>query len=50
MISTPDRRRAIVLADEARAQGVRLEAVCRELGITVRTYQRWARDGELREN
>ena len=48
MISTPDRQRAIALIEDARAQGARLEAACRELGITARTYQRWTRDGELR--
>ena len=50
MISTPDRQRAIALIEDARAQGARLEAACRELGITARTYQRWTRDGELRED
>jgi hypothetical protein len=34
MISTPDRQRAIALIEEARARGARLEAACRELGIT----------------
>ena len=50
MISTPDRQRAIALIEDARAQGARLDAACRELGITARTYQRWTRDGELRED
>ncbi|MDR5865158.1 helix-turn-helix domain-containing protein, partial [Halomonas campisalis] len=50
MISTPDRRRAVALIEEARAQGARLEAACRELGITARTYQRWTRDGDIRED
>ncbi|WP_299310363.1 IS3 family transposase [uncultured Halomonas sp.] len=50
MISTPDRQRAIALIEEARAQGARLEAACRELGITARTYQRWTRGGELHED
>ncbi|WP_253445214.1 helix-turn-helix domain-containing protein [Halomonas sp. Y3] len=50
MISTPDRRRAIALIEEARAQGARLETACRELGITARTYQRWTRGGTLHED
>jgi transposase-like protein len=50
MISTPDRQRAVVLIEGARAQGARLAAACRELGITARTYQRWSRDGDLRED
>lgn len=50
MISTPDRRHAIALIDNARAQGARLAAACRKLGISARTYQRWTREGELRED
>jgi|AntDeeMinimDraft_5_1070356.scaffolds.fasta_scaffold13020_2 transposase InsO family protein len=50
MISAPDRQHAVELIDEARAQGARLEAACRELGITARTHQRWTRDGGLRED
>lgn len=50
MISTPDRQRAIALINEARHQGARLAAACRELGITARTYQRWTRDGDVRED
>lgn len=50
MISTPDRRHAIALIDNARAQGARLAAACRELGMSARTYQRWTREGDLRED
>ena len=50
MISPPDRRHAIALIDNARAQGARLAAACRELGMSARTYQRWTRDGGLRED
>ena len=36
MISTPDRRRAVSLIDEARAAGARLKPSCGVLGITAR--------------
>lgn len=41
MISTPDREQAILLIDEARASGARLEPACAELGLTRRVYGRW---------
>jgi putative transposase len=47
MISTQDRAEAVELIDEAVAGGARKAAACVELGITVRTQQRWHRDGEL---
>ena len=48
MISTPDRRRAVSLIDEARAAGARLKPSCGVLGITARTYQRWTQGGAVR--
>ena len=45
LISAPDRRKAIELIDEARANGARLKPACAVLGITARTYQRWTREG-----
>ncbi len=45
MISTPNRCRAVELIDEAMAQGARQEKACALLGISVRTYQRWTREG-----
>lgn len=36
---------AAQLISEANAAGARLELACSELGISVRTYQRWMRDG-----
>ncbi|MGI6782311.1 MAG: helix-turn-helix domain-containing protein [Acholeplasmataceae bacterium] len=45
LISAPDRAKAVKLIDEARASGARLEPACRELGISVRTYQRWVGNG-----
>ena len=57
MISAPDRRQAVGLIREACQGGARLKRACAELGIDVRTYQRWrgsapvkadARPGALR--
>lgn len=50
MISAPDRRRAVELIEDARAQGARLEPACRALGIAARTYQRWTQEGGIRED
>ncbi len=47
MISVPDRRQAVELIDEAHQGGARLAMACAQLGMSVRTYQRWTRDGEL---
>ena len=48
MISTPDRKRAVQLIDEAVAAGARKFKACEELGIAVRTYQRWTEEGEVK--
>jgi transposase InsO family protein len=45
MISAPDRRRAFELIEQAMAQGATQERACELLGISVRTYQRWTREG-----
>jgi hypothetical protein len=45
MISTQDRRQAITLIDEAVAAGARRAHACALLGLSVRTVQRWTRDG-----
>lgn len=45
MISTPDRQASLQLIDAARAQGARLVPACAELGVDVRTDQRWRRLG-----
>lgn len=45
MTSARDRQYAVALVDEARHQGARLSAACRELGIGMNTYRRWARGG-----
>ena len=41
MISTPDRQHAIALIEEAHGAGARWSRACAEVGIDVRTYQRW---------
>jgi len=43
MISTPDRQRAVELMTEAHQAGARRHRACQELGLTVRTVQRWTR-------
>lgn len=48
MILHPDRKKAVTLIDEAHLAGARKWRACGELGITVRTYQRWVKDGEVK--
>lgn len=48
MISAPDRQAAVELINEAMASGARQRLACAELGITVRTLQRWNREGSVR--
>ena len=50
MISTPDRQQAVTLIDAARAAGARLSPACAVIGITIRTHQRWTREGGVRED
>jgi transposase InsO family protein len=47
MISSPHRQQAVELIQQARLSGARLPPACIELGIDVRTYQRWTRGGKL---
>ena len=46
MINVPDRLLCISLIREAVQSGCRLEKACGELGLSLRTFQRWVRDGE----
>jgi transposase InsO family protein len=46
MISAPDRIRAIELIDEACRAGARCAPACEALGLSVRSYQRWRRQGD----
>ena len=48
MISAPDRRQAVGLIREALRRGARLKRACAELGIDVRTYQRWRDEAEVK--
>ena len=50
MISTPDRRQAIALIDEAVGAGARQARACQLLGLSLRTVQRWRRDGDVTED
>ena len=46
MTSPSDRLNAISLIDEANRAGARLKVAARELGLSIRTYQRWKKEGE----
>lgn len=49
MISTPDRRKAVILIEEAVAGGAAAKKACEALRISVRTYERWSSPhGEIR--
>jgi putative transposase len=48
MIGAPDRKRAVRLIEETVAAGARRANACREMGISVRTLQRWTEEGELK--
>ena len=48
MISTPDRERAVRLIKETTAAGARTFKVCDEMGLSMRTYQRWTREGKVK--
>lgn len=48
MICPADRQHAVTLIQEAQQAGARLPPICRELGIAVRTYQRWTRGGGIK--
>lgn len=50
MIGTRDRRQAIELIEEAVAAGARKARACALLGLSLRTVQRWTRDGGVTED
>ena len=50
MISTQDRIIAVELINEARENGARLIPACKVLNITDRTYQRWTKEGDIKED
>ena len=45
MISTPDRQRVILLINEAHDAGARLKPACAIICISLRTFQRWNKEG-----
>jgi transposase InsO family protein len=45
MISAPDRQEAVALINEAVGNGSRKCLACREVGITLRTFERWVAKG-----
>lgn len=47
MISASDRQRAVELMTEAHQAGARRHQACQHLGLTLRTVQRWTRQGTL---
>jgi len=50
MISTPDRRQTVELIETAMAQGASQKKACDLVGISVRTYQRWTRNGGVEQD
>lgn len=50
MISPTDRRTAVALITEAVAGGARKRQACEQMGITLRTLERWVHDGQVRED
>jgi transposase InsO family protein len=50
MISHSDRKLTVELIQEANKNGARLASACKELNISVRTYQRWVKEENVRED
>ena len=48
MISPSNRALAVELIQEANQNGARLAKACEELHISVRTYERWVEDGDVK--
>jgi Transposase and inactivated derivatives len=48
MISTPSRREAVMLIQEANRAGARLAVACQAANISIRTYERWIEGSEIR--
>jgi transposase InsO family protein len=47
MIGAPDRERAVQLIRETVDAGAGTARACEEMGISLRTFQRWTREGEV---
>lgn len=50
MISTPDRRNAVELIEEAEVNGASAEKACEALEISHRSYQRWTQETGIKED
>ena len=50
MIGAPDRKRAVKLIKETVDAGARTASACQEIGISMRTFQRWTREGEVKSD
>ena len=50
MISDPDRAEVVSLIQEASQAGCRLAVACREIGISLRTLQRWQVNGHIQSD
>jgi putative transposase len=48
MIRPADRQQAVALITEAQRAGARLAPACAELGLDLRTYERWTREAVLK--
>ena len=48
MISTADRRQTVSLINDACRDGARLAQACQVVDISIRTYQRWTTNGEVK--
>jgi transposase InsO family protein len=48
MISAPDRCKCVELIKEAINAGARCKNACKELGVCLRTYQRWTHEGSVK--
>ncbi|WP_369123588.1 helix-turn-helix domain-containing protein, partial [Dethiosulfovibrio russensis] len=50
LIGASDRRKAVELIEEAVSSGATQAKACREVGITERTFQRWCKEGHVKED
>ena len=48
MTALPERQVLVGMVGEAQRAGARLAVACSEVGMSVRTYERWVWDGEVR--
>ncbi len=47
MIALPQRQKLVADITQAKQAGARLRLICAELGMSVRTYERWQRNGQI---